>query len=166
MDPSVSRHVPRWRRSPGVSSRPTVPVFGSTAHGDPGPVEVSQRRIRREANPTRFFSGGPIGDENGCIFTLFLGKHLRNAFKQIAKGREKWRTQRANVAPCFVQTFTRWFQTIFIFTPTWGNDPIWPIFFKGCSFLESFGQQLRVAPEVNADWLRHGKETYSFLWVN
>ena len=23
-----------------------------------------------------------------------------------------------------------WFQTFFIFTPTWGNDPIWLIFFK------------------------------------
>ena len=25
---------------------------------------------------------------------------------------------------------TWWFQTLFIFTPTWGNDPIWLIFFK------------------------------------
>ena len=24
-----------------------------------------------------------------------------------------------------------WFQRFFIFTPTWGNDPIWLIFFKG-----------------------------------
>ena len=24
-----------------------------------------------------------------------------------------------------------WFQIIFIFNPTWGNDPIWLIFFKG-----------------------------------
>ncbi len=23
-----------------------------------------------------------------------------------------------------------WFRTLFIFTPTWGNDPIWLIFFK------------------------------------
>ena len=23
-----------------------------------------------------------------------------------------------------------WFQTVFMFTPTWGNDPIWLIFFK------------------------------------
>ena len=23
-----------------------------------------------------------------------------------------------------------WFQTFFIFTPTWGNDPIWRIFFR------------------------------------
>ncbi len=30
-----------------------------------------------------------------------------------------------------VQTLSRWwFQTFFIFTPTWGNDPIWLIFFK------------------------------------
>ncbi len=32
----------------------------------------------------------------------------------------------------FINIISRWwFQIFLIFTPTWGNDPIWPIFFKG-----------------------------------
>ena len=31
-----------------------------------------------------------------------------------------------------------WFQIVFIFTPTWGNDPFWLIFFKG---VETTNQQ-------------------------
>jgi len=32
--------------------------------------------------------------------------------------------------PSTVSTMSSWFQTFFIFTPIWGNDPIWQIFFK------------------------------------
>ena len=32
--------------------------------------------------------------------------------------------------PIFYMIPRWWFQIFFMFTPTWGNDPIWPIFFK------------------------------------
>ena len=34
-----------------------------------------------------------------------------------------------------------WFQIIFIFIPTWGNDPIWLIFFKGVETTNQFIEQ-------------------------
>ena len=40
-----------------------------------------------------------------------------------------------------------WFQTFFIFTPTWGNDAIWLIFFQG---VETTNQS-----SILGHWLKH-----------
>ena len=37
---------------------------------------------------------------------------------------------KGNTAPTRCVRQDRWFQIVFIFTPTWGNDPIWFIFFN------------------------------------
>ena len=48
-----------------------------------------------------------------------------------------------------------WFQIFLIFTPTWGNDPIWLIFFK---WVETTNQKTRLN-----GWFRLGRR--SFLCV-
>ena len=43
----------------------------------------------------------------------------------------------------YSNTFTTWwFQTFFIFTPTWGRFPIWLIFFKWVETTNQFGRDL------------------------
>ena len=65
-----------------------------------------------------------------------------------------------------------WFQIFVIFTPTWGNDPIWLIFFKGVEttnpFLFGWMVTLRTNRKVNGGFLfvffppRLGKLLYAF----
>ena len=69
------------------------------------------------------------------------------------KGFEKFGDAKVTQSPNFFLVshqgwqFSRWwFQFFFIFTPTWGNDPIWLIFFKWVETTNWFF--LRYPPEV------------------
>ena len=57
----------------------------------------------------------------GVIPWALQGNHWKNAAAWFHKKKQH-----------SLHTFSGWwFQIFFIFTPTWGNDPIWLIFFKG-----------------------------------
>ena len=95
---------------------------------------------------SEFFS---FGGENGCLgyapgvcwgFSWsFEGRELAGRIKIIQRS---WRlAQRMMEADeslgwdpkrmlCGINLLWWWFQIFFIFTPIWGNDPIWLIFFK------------------------------------
>ena len=45
----------------------------------------------------------------------------------------KWKNSKNGCHPSLLKTLfgtRRWFQTCYMFIPTWGDDPIWPIFFR------------------------------------
>ena len=44
-----------------------------------------------------------------------------------------------------------WFQTLFMFIPTWGNDPIWLIFFK---WVETTNKNISIRKNISKIPLR------------
>ena len=57
-----------------------------------------------------------------CNTNIRLFRALNTCFQKRKKALQ-WKTIYTNTG--------WWFQTFSIFTPTWGNDPFWLIFFKG-----------------------------------
>ena len=66
------------------------------------------------------------------------GRGAENAH-EVGRAQEKGRNWGHNV---LLSRSKWWFQIFFIFTPTWGNDPIWPAYFSD-----------GLKPRTSAEWL-------------
>ena len=71
----------------------------------------------------------------GCQFHCRLVASIDKGNRVIRTEYEKktqniWRTLSKGLENSKVSTTRWWFQSFFIFTPTWGNDPIWLIVFR------------------------------------
>ena len=86
---------------------------------------VSRSRVYEDltSHPaTACFSSSP---EFGHLWSPSKERQSKRATGRSEGGMGWWVEMRVAI------TLARcWFQTFFIFTPTWGNDPIWLIFFK------------------------------------
>ncbi len=85
--------------------------------------------------------GCQISAPNGLFLVGFLGLKFQTRLEDSGMhyGSKTWKQQlykpvfsinlshKVSIAPCITRW---WFQIFFILTPTWGNDPIWLIFFK------------------------------------
>ena len=65
---------------------------------------------------------------------LFSSPGETCAYEMRLKTRRPWHRRILGdewmLVPILINLTSWWFQILFIFTPTWGNDPIWLIFFK------------------------------------
>ena len=85
---------------------------------------------------TFFFQVGHLSKFYGCVSrpykqigSIFLDHFLRPKLGDVFFVKLK---ALSSLSIYFYPKFSRWwFQAFSIFTPTWGNDPIWLILFKG-----------------------------------
>ena len=118
------------------------PPFHSTlSHPSPrGNRNVAQELFFTTLNSRRVF----LGHEAALLFCIALGQMIGIFFGSL-----EFSVPHQKV----FQTVTRWwFQMFFIFTPTWGNIPIWSIFER-----EGWNHQLNFSPffwHPQYDWYK------------
>jgi len=90
-------------------------------------------------------------------------QRLRRAYdarSTLKAAAAQWRKSQEDVEQQQLGSSRWWFQILFIFTPTWANDPIWQLgimkgntIFQGPSFLVSIRQILKVPFGRNNSWI-------------